>query len=739
MREFMQICGFWFVMSLLWCIETRASAAVLPPGDCPETCGNVNVPYPFGINDTSARIVNPRCAMNHFFMLTCNSTYNPPALYFGNIPVQNISVDEGTMSVTIDEAFDCYDKAGLTMNINRWMQLGDGPFRFSDTRNKLTAVGCDTLAFMTDAEGTFGSGCVSLCEENITLEDSCSGIGCCQTAVPRSLKTLNISIGSVDNHSLVLAFNPCGFAFLADQRTFNVSNFRLSDNPYSTKDYPTPDVVIEWVVREETCEKAQSRSNTSEYACGDNTNCTFSENGRGYRCLCREGFTGNPYLQQGCQDIDECKEPEKYPCEGSCKNTIGNYTCSCPLGMHGDGKTGCQGFRITTLATVLGALMLVSIIIFLIVIIWKKRRKEKNFLDNGGKLLKHQRVRIFTEAELAKATNNYVTSQLLGEGGFGSVYKGVLADNTQVAVKRPKDLDKTQLNEEFQHEIGFVSQVNHKNVVKILGLCLETTIPLLVYEFISNGSLYQHIHQRRSQILANWKNCLKIAAETALALDYLHSLANPPIIHGDVKSANILLDDDYTVKVADFGASVLISPGQSNMATKIQGTFGYLDPEYLMTSNLTEKSDVYSFGVVLVELLSGVKPNSSIVMRSGEKTNIIQKFLSSLENKKLSEILCFNATDEEMEEIGVFAELAKQCLSSSGVNRPTMKDVAEELGRLMKLHQSLWAQQNSEETENFLGGDSSSYLSIEIETTKMKQPDTLNMTTISFEYSADSV
>ncbi|KAJ9178487.1 hypothetical protein P3X46_010365 [Hevea brasiliensis] len=249
MREFMQICGFWFATSLLWCIKTRALAAVILPGDCRETCVNVKAPYPLGINDTSARIVNPRCAMNDFFMLTCNSKYNPPALHFGSIPVQNISVDEGTMSVNIDEVFDCYDEAGLTMNINRWMELGDGPFRFSDTRNKLTAVGCDTLVFMTDAEGTFGSGCVSLCKENITLEDSCSGIGCCQTAVPRSLKTLNITIASVENHSLVLAFNPCGFAFLADQRTFNVSNFRLSDNPYSTKDYVTPNVVIEWVVR----------------------------------------------------------------------------------------------------------------------------------------------------------------------------------------------------------------------------------------------------------------------------------------------------------------------------------------------------------------------------------------------------------------------------------------------------------------------------------------------------------
>ncbi|XP_058003936.1 wall-associated receptor kinase 2-like [Hevea brasiliensis] len=731
----------WYVMLLVCWISNIAAA---PPadanisGNCPQTCGNVLVPYPFGFRDTSAAQAanKPTCAMNDAFMFTCNSTYSPPRLYFDTgMRIENLSVQEGTISVRTNEAFDCYNKSGKARSSDQIIRLREGPFRFSDTRNKFTAVGCDTLAFMTDAEGTFLSGCFSICLENNTmLEGSCSGIGCCQTALPKGLKTLNVSVTSVNNHSNVLSFNPCGFAFLADQRSFKVSDLRLSDYPYSnlTKDYATSDFVIEWVVREETCEAAQLSSDG--YACGNNTHCTFSPNGKGYRCLCKAGFTGNPYLPQGCQDIDECMEPQKYPCKGSCKNTIGNYTCRCPLGMHGDGKSGCQGFRITTIATVLGAVMFVSIISVLILIIWKKRIKEKNFLENGGKLLKHQRVRVFTEAELAKATKNYVTSQLLGEGGFGSVYKGVLADNTQIAVKRPKDMDKTQLNQEFQHEIAIVSQVNHKNVVKILGLCLETTIPLLVYEFISNGSLYQHIHQKKSQILANWRNRMKIAAETALALDYLHSLANPPIVHGDIKSANILLDDQYTVKVADFGASMIISPNQSNMVTKIQGTFGYLDPEYLMTGNLTEKSDVYSFGVVLVELLSGVKPNSNLVMRSEEKTNIIQEFLSSLENKNLSEILCFNVTDEEMEEIGVFAELAKRCLSNSGVNRPTMKDVTEELGRLMKLHQSLWAQQNSKETENLLGDDSSSYLPIEIETTKMKQPDTytLNMTTFDF-------
>jgi serine/threonine protein kinase len=366
-------------------------------------------------------------------------------------------------------------------------------------------------------------------------------------------------------------------------------------------------------------------------------------------------------------------------------------------------------FSIDFLDAVIGAIVSLVIICLLLFMILSKRRKDKNFRENGGTVLKHQRVRIFSEAELTKATNNYDDDKKLGEGGFGSVYKGVLADNTVVAVKKSKGVDKAQMNEDFQHEICVVSQVNHKNVVKLLGLCLETKVPLLVYEFISNGTLFKHIHDKRSQILASWSNRLRIASEAALALDYLHSLADPPVIHGDVKSVNILLDDNYTAKVADFGASVLISPGQTNiLVTKIQGTFGYLDPEFLMTGNLTEKSDVYSFGVVLVELLTGEKPNSNA--KSGNKRNIIQYFNSALENNDLFGILDFQAADEaEMDEIEEVAELAKRCLNSIGVNRPSMKEVSEELAKLKALNQKSRAQQNSDETEHLLGQSSQSF------------------------------
>ncbi|CAI0397438.1 unnamed protein product [Linum tenue] len=242
-------------------------------------------------------------------------------------------------------------------------------------------------------------------------------------------------------------------------------------------------------------------------------------------------------------------------------------------------------------------------------------------------LLEHQRVRIFKESELSKATKNYDASHFLGKGGFGHVYKGILPDNTLVAIKKPNgSLDQAQtINQEFQHEIAIVSQVNHINVVKVLGLCLETKLPLLVYEFIPNGTLFDHIHRQRSSIMSTWQN---------------------------------------------------------------RGTLGYLDPEYLVTGNLTPMSDVYSFGVVMVELLTGEKPYAGNLARTGETVNLIQYFLTSTENMNLGRIINFAVVREaEMDEIEAFAEVARRCLSFSGRKRPTMNEVAEELGRLRKLNE----------------------------------------------------
>ncbi|PNT69406.1 hypothetical protein BRADI_3g54791v3 [Brachypodium distachyon] len=247
------------------------------------------------------------------------------------------------------------------------------------------------------------------------------------------------------------------------------------------------------------------------------------------------------------------------------------------------------------------------------------KTKQSFFEHNGGVILQQQMradnggggFKIFSTEELEKATDNFAVDRVLGRGGHGIVYKGVLEDNTVVAIKRSKMMEAAE-TKEFAREMLILSQINHRNVVKLLGCCLEVEVPMLVYEYVSNGTLYHYIHGSSSKLkdLDSDKALdarLRIAAESAEALAYMHSSASTPILHGDVKTANILLDGSLTAKVSDFGASKLAPSDEAEIATLVQGSCGYLDPEYLMTCQLTDKSDVYSFGVVLLELLTGKK------------------------------------------------------------------------------------------------------------------------------------
>ncbi|THG00066.1 hypothetical protein TEA_018127 [Camellia sinensis var. sinensis] len=339
--------------------------------------------------------------------------------------------------------------------------------------------------------------------------------------------------------------------------------------------------------------------------------------------------------------------------------------------------------------------------------------REKLFQQNGGIMLqelsKHegsvQSAKIFTEEDLKKATNNFNENNVLGKGGQGIVYKGVLPDNTIVAIKKPRVADQSQSQiEQFINEVIILSQVNHRNVVKLLGCCLETKVPFLVYEFITNGTLYDHIHtacQRASSI--TWENRLRIAAETATALSYLHSAASTPIIHRDVKTANILLDDNYVAKVSDFGSSRLTPVDQIQLATLVQGTHGYLDPESLQTSQLTEKSDVYSFGVVLVELLTGKEAIS--FDRCAAERNLAMYFILAMKEDRLFEIVDEQVKNEaKADQLKEFAILAKGCLRVKGEDRPTMKDVAMELEGLKMTEKHPWVNDNkgSEESQYLL-------------------------------------
>ncbi|XP_058069723.1 wall-associated receptor kinase 17-like [Magnolia sinica] len=385
---------------------------------------------------------------------------------------------------------------------------------------------------------------------------------------------------------------------------------------------------LEWAIGKKNCDQAK-KSNSS--ICGENSDCVDGKRSSGYLCRCADGYIGNTYLNgpEGCQDLEECKPLLflSYPCVPGaiCENRVPGYLCHCPAGTRGNGfryGIACHKnfpMREIIIATVLTAGLLTPCL-YLIKLAQKKRDlrnlNAKYFRQNGGLLLQKyfspskgatfKHIKIFSACELKKATSNYDRNRILGSGGQGTVFMGTQEDGLIIAVKKPEDVAQGQVDL-FINGLVILSQIDHKNIVKLLGCCLETQVPLLIYEFISGGTLYQKLHDDPNLTTQlSWKDRLRIALEIADAVSYLHSCVSMPIFH--VKSSNILLDENFTAKLADFGVSRLIPIDKIWVSTTGKGTIGYLDLEYFKTGKLTEKSDVYSFGVVLLELLSGRKP-----------------------------------------------------------------------------------------------------------------------------------
>ncbi|XXG60500.1 hypothetical protein AAC387_Pa04g2394 [Persea americana] len=300
---------------------------------------------------------------------------------------------------------------------------------------------------------------------------------------------------------------------------------------------------------------------------------------------------------------------------------------------------------------------------------------------------------------LLRITNNFSDDHRIGAGSFGSVYQATLDDGREVAVKRAELTASSSYavgigNKREEKEYAFLSEwailsrVNHKNLLRLIGYSDEENERVLIYEFMPNGTLHDHLHKLESSPLISWVTRLKVALDAARGVEYLHAYSDPQIIHRDIKSSNILLDDTWTAKVSDFGLS-LIGPDPvddlDHISLRAAGTVGYMDPEYYRLQQLTTKSDVYSFGVVMLELLTGYKAIHRVEPNSAPR-NVVDFAVPFIVSDEIHHVLDRRLpppTPQEIEAVVFVGYLAADCVSLQGRDRPSMTEVVNSLERAL--------------------------------------------------------
>ncbi|VAI21176.1 unnamed protein product [Triticum turgidum subsp. durum] len=581
---------------------------------CERTCGDVDIPYPFGIG--------PSHCYRPGFNLTCDyPSGKPPRLLldsYGVFQIQEIFLPNTTLHVTSSVvAIEAASNNNFGFDFNNYFtSRGDVLYSLS-TRNELILSGCNVQATLLghDSDASIISGCTSFCSEGdvgagrvpFASNKNCYSMGCCQARISEPVEgglPGLLTLEYTDPNNFQANMSRPSYALIAKEGWFDnrlVSDQQMQALQNKLKFAPLVPIVIEWkmlpseslILQDVDHVKSSSDLNCPREVAIDICKSKHSRYipagmNKRYYCQCREGYHDNPYKTHGCK----------------------------------------------------------------------------------GDIISSKERMIITLEELKKATHNFNKDLVVGGGGHGTVYKGILSNQHIVAIKKPKRVVPKEIDE-FINEVAILSQINHRNVVKLFGCCLETEVPMLVYDFISNGTLYEHLHVEGPRLLS-WGHRLRIAIQTSKSLAYLHSATAIPIIHRDVKSANILLDDTLTAKVADFGASRYIPMEKSGLETRAQGTRGYWDPMYFYTGRLTEKSDVYSFGVVLVELLTRQKPFSYL---SSNDESLVVHFVTLFVEGNLLHILDPQVIEEGGKEVEEVAAIAVACVKLSEEDRPTMRQV----------------------------------------------------------------
>ncbi|XP_039855393.1 putative wall-associated receptor kinase-like 16 [Panicum virgatum] len=628
------------LLQLATAATTSSAAAGVALAGCESKCGGVDVPYPFGSSDGCHRAG---------FKVTCDRAHQPPRLFLGGGGPEVLEVSLRNSTVRVRGAVWSF-AAGTT----RTAKVDVLPaslrrqYALSAARNSLVLVGCGFQAAARRGDAALQHG-------------PCDGVGCCEAPIPAGLAaSFDVRFSWLEpNATARPAWVAPGASVLVVEQEWwrdreNVVPVKLSLlNSGNAAGFVIP-AVLDWALNESSCAAAAKRS---DYGCvSKNSGCLNSTSSAyGYVCRCNDGYNGNPYVPDGCQ--------------GSRMHIAAGVFLAMGIGI-----------GMFVLLLVLAAIFATKRLK-----IRKAIKMREKFSKRNRRLLLRQLVdkdiaemMIYSLEELEKATDRFDETRILGGGGHGTVYKGILSNQRVVAIKVSRLVIQKEIDE-FINEVAILSQINHRNVVKLLGCCLETEVPLLVSEFIPNGTLHAHLHVDNPQKPLPWKDRLRIAIEVASSLAYLHASASTSVVHRDIKTSNILLDDRLTAKVSDFGASRGIELDQSGVTTGIQGTFGYMDPEYYYTRRLTDKSDVYSYGVMLVELLTRKMP---VMYISPEGVGLVAHFVTSLNQGKLNEILDEQVIEEGEEEGKQLAEIAAMCLTMKGEDRPTMRNVEMRLQRL---------------------------------------------------------
>lgn len=372
---------------------------------------------------------------------------------------------------------------------------------------------------------------------------------------------------------------------------------------------------------------------------------------------------GNPLI---------CGSGSTEGCSGSANAGPLSFSLSSSPGKHKPKK----------LAIALGvSLSLVSLFLLALGILWLRGKQKGqmilNISDNQEEeLISLGNLRNFTFRELQIATDNFCSKNILGAGGFGNVYKGKLGDGTMMAVKRLKDLTGTAGESQFRTELEMISLAVHRNLLRLIGYCASHNERLLVYPYMSNGSVASRL---RAKPALDWNTRKRIAIGTARGLLYLHEQCNPKIIHRDVKAANVLLDEFCEAVVGDFGLAKLLDHADSHVTTAVRGTVGHIAPEYLSTGQSSEKTDVFGFGILLIELITGMRAlefgktvNQKGAMLEWVKKVQQEKKMEELVDKELGSNFC-------RIEVGEMLQVALLCTQFLPAHRPKMSEVVRML------------------------------------------------------------